>query len=250
MNILISNDDGVNALGLQVLYHALATIANVTVVAPDRNCSASSNALTLMTPLRVTQLDNGFYSVNGTPTDAVHIGINQLMEPAPDIVVAGINHGANLGDDVIYSGTVAAAIEGRYLGVPALAISLAGKNEEHYQTAAEVTVKIIQHLIKNPLIDNKILNINIPNVPLSDIKGIKVSRLGSRQKPEPMTKEQDPWGRNIYWYGKLGAELDADIDTDFYAVNHRYVSLTPITVDMTAHNSINKVTKWISEVTL
>lgn len=250
MNILLSNDDGVNAVGLHVLHKALSTIASVTVVAPDRNCSAASNSLTLLNPLRVTQLDNGFYSVNGTPTDAVHVGINQLMDSPPDLVVAGINHGANLGDDVVYSGTVAAAIEGRHMGLPAIAVSLNGHSHEYFETAAEMTLKIIKHLIDSPLVSDEILNVNVPNIPLSGIQGIKVTRLGNRHKAETMTKEQDPWGRDIYWYGKLGKELDKSDDTDFHAIMNNYVSLTPITVDMTAHNSIKKMSQWISEITL
>lgn len=250
MKILLSNDDGVNALGLHVLYRALSQIADVTVVAPDRNCSAASNSLTLLNPLRVIQLESGFYAVNGTPTDAVHVGINQIMETPPDIVIAGINHGANLGDDVVYSGTVAAATEGRHMGLPAIAVSLCSHTEEHFETAAQVTVNVVEHLIKQPLSNDEILNVNVPNIALSEIKGINITRLGSRHKAQPMTKEQDPWGRDIYWYGKLGAELDEAPDTDFYAIKNQYVSLTPISIDMTAHKSINKMTAWISEITL
>jgi len=250
MRILLSNDDGVNAQGLKVLYKALSLIANVTVVAPDRNCSAASNSLTLLNPLRVTQLDNGFYAVNGTPTDAVHVGIHQIMNTPPDIVVAGINHGANLGDDVIYSGTVAAATEGRHTGLPAIAVSLSGKGEEYFDTAAQITVKVIKQLISNPIHNDEIINLNVPNIALSDIKGIQLTRLGNRSAAEPMTKQKDPWGRDIYWYGKLGNEADAAIGTDFHAVNSNYASLTPISIDMTAHNSLKSMTTWISEITL
>ncbi|MGJ8691974.1 MAG: 5'/3'-nucleotidase SurE [Thalassotalea sp.] len=250
MRILLSNDDGVAALGIQVLYQALATIAEVTVVGPDRNCSGASNSLTLLNPLRAETQENGFIAVNGTPTDSVHLAISQLLPNAPDLVVAGINHGENLGDDVLYSGTVAAATEGRHMGMPAIAVSLVGKSEQHYQTAAAVTVKIIQNLTKHPLPADQILNINVPNLSLNEIKGLKVTRLGHRHKAEKMKKMSDPWNRDIYWYGRLGAELDAGEGTDFHAVANGYVSITPLTVDMTAYKSLAQMNEWISEVTL
>ena len=250
MKILLSNDDGVAAQGIHVLHQALASIAEVTVVGPDRNCSGASNSLTLLNPLRATVQENGFIAVNGTPTDAVHLGISQLMDTPPDLVVAGINHGENLGDDVLYSGTVAAATEGRHMGMPAIAVSLAGKSEQNYQTAAAITVKIIQHLNSHPLPSDQILNINVPDVSINELKGIKVTRLGHRHKAEKMKKMSDPWNRDIYWYGRLGAELDAGEGTDFHAVANGYVSITPLTVDMTAYNSLENMDKWISEVTL
>ena len=250
MNILLSNDDGVSALGIKVLYQELMKLAKVTVVAPDRNCSGASNSLTLLNPLRAQTLENGFISVNGTPTDAVHVGISQLTNPMPDLVVAGINNGANLGDDTLYSGTVAAATEGRHMGIPAIAISLLGHHEKHYQTAAVVTANIIKRIQKHPLAVDQILNINIPDLPLNEIKGIKVTRLGHRHQAEMMKKMQDPWQRDIYWYGTLGKELDGGAGTDFHAVANNYVSVTPLTVDMTAHNSINSMKEWMDEVTL
>lgn len=250
MKILLSNDDGVHALGIKVLHHALSEIADVAVVAPDRNCSGASNSLTLVNPLRTEQFDNGFIGVNGTPTDAVHLGLSQIMATPPDLVVAGINHGANLGDDTLYSGTVAAATEGRHMGLPAVAVSLAGKNEQHLQTAAAVCVEFIKHLIDNPLPNDQIININVPDIPLADLKGFKVTRLGNRHKAEAMTKTQDPWGRNIYWYGTLGKELDAGEGTDFHAISEHYASITPLTVDMTAYKSINAMNEWISELSL
>ena len=204
----------------------------------------------MLNPLRAQTLENGFISVNGTPTDAVHLGVSQLVPSTPDLVVAGINKGPNLGDDTLYSGTVAAATEGRHMGIPAIAISLLGSHEEHYQTAAVITAKIIKRIQVHPLAPNQILNINVPDLPLSEIKGIKVTRLGHRHKAEMMKKMQDPWKRDIYWYGRLGAELDGGEGTDFHAVANNYVSVTPLTVDMTAHNSINSMEKWISEVTL
>jgi 5'-nucleotidase len=245
MKILLSNDDGVHAKGISVLYDALSKIADVTVIAPDRNCSGASNSLTLLNPLRATQLENGFYSVNGTPTDCVHLGVNQLLDEEPDLVVAGINNGANLGDDTLYSGTVAAATEGRHLGLPAIAVSLCSKNEAHYETAAEVTVNIIKELHSHPLPKDQIININVPDIPLSELKGIKVTRLGARHKADTMTEQIDPWGRSVYWYGTLGSESDAGEGTDFYAVNQDYVAVTPLKVDMTAHESIDAMSSWL-----
>jgi 5'-nucleotidase len=249
MKILLSNDDGVHALGIKVLFEVLNKHFTVNVVAPDRNCSGASNSLTLLNPLRAETLENGFYSVNGTPTDAVHLGVSQLFKDA-DLVVAGINKGANLGDDTLYSGTVAAATEGRHMGMPALAISLAGKNEKHYKTAAIVAVKIIERLQSHPLPSDQILNINVPDVELSELKGIKVTRLGHRHKAESMQKMQDPWQRDIYWYGLLGEELDGGEGTDFHAIANGYASVTPLTVDMTAHQSINNIKDWLSELNL
>ncbi|GAA5140773.1 5'/3'-nucleotidase SurE [Thalassotalea piscium] len=250
MNILLSNDDGVNALGIKVLYQALSQFANVTVVAPDRNCSGASNSLTLLNPLRAETLENGFISVNGTPTDAVHLAISQLIKPLPDLVVAGINKGANLGDDTLYSGTVAAATEGRHMGMPAVAVSLAGKDELHYETAASVTASFIKHLVKHPLPADQIININVPDIPLSELKGIKVTRLGHRHQAETMKRMLDPWNRDIYWYGSLGLELDAGEGTDFHAVSNGYASVTPLTVDMTAYKSIESMSQWINQLTL
>ncbi|MEW6992144.1 5'/3'-nucleotidase SurE [Colwelliaceae bacterium 6441] len=250
MRILLSNDDGVHALGIKVLYQELAKFADVTVVAPDRNCSGASNSLTLLNPLRAEKLDNGFISVNGTPTDSVHLAISQLMTPLPDLVVAGINHGANLGDDTLYSGTVAAATEGRHMGMPAVAVSLVGKDETHYQTAAIVAAKFIQRLQQHPLPSDQIININVPNLPIEQLKGVKVTRLGNRHKAETMKSSKDPWQRNIYWYGSLGEELDAGEGTDFYAISEGYASITPLTIDMTAYKSMAKITEWISDFTI
>lgn len=247
MKILLSNDDGVNAKGINVLYKALSRIAQVTLVAPDRNCSGASNSLTLLNPLRATTLENGSISINGTPTDCVHLALNSLLEEQPDIVVAGINHGANLGDDTLYSGTVAAATEGRHMGLPAIAISMASKQEEHFETAAAVAVEIIQKLADHPLPHDQILNVNVPYLPLSEIKGIKVTRLGARHKAETMTSQTDPWGRTVYWYGSLGNEADAGEGTDFDAIKQGYVSVTPLSVDMTAKDSLAPLAAWLSK---
>lgn len=250
MRILLSNDDGVHARGIQVLQQALLAIAEVTTVGPDRNCSGASNSLTLLNPLRTQMMDNGFIAVNGTPTDCVHLAISQLLSFTPDLVVAGINHGANLGDDVLYSGTVAAATEGRHLGLPAIAVSLAGRDEQHFATAAHVTVEVIRKLQSHPLPADQILNINVPAIPLAELKGIKVTRLGRRHKAETMSSSTDPWGRKIYWYGSLGPELDAGEGTDFHAIAHGYASITPLHVDMSAYKSMETLASWLDGIHL
>ena len=248
MRILLSNDDGVHADGIKVLFDELAKVFDVTVIAPDRNCSGASNSLTLLNPLRAQTLSNGFIAVNGTPTDAVHLGAAQLMQPKPDLVVAGINHGANLGDDTLYSGTVAAATEGRHLGLPAIAVSLCSHKGEHFETAAAVAINIIKGLASHPLPKDQIININVPDIPLSELKGVQVTRLGARHKAETMTKQTDPWGRDIYWYGSLGTESDAGEGTDFYAINNGYASVTPLSVDMTAKDSLKAVGDWLADL--
>jgi len=250
MRILLSTDDGVHAKGMQVLQQALSQFAEVTTVGPDRNCSGASNSLTLINPLRVQHMENGFLSVNGTPTDCVHLAISQLLDFTPDLVVAGINHGANLGDDVLYSGTVAAATEGRHLGLPAIAVSLAGRDEEHFITAAHVTVQVIKQLKSQPLPADQILNINVPALPLSELKGIQVTRLGRRHKAETMTSATDPWGRTIYWYGSLGPELDAGEGTDFYAIANGFASITPLQIDMSAYKSMDRLQQWLEGISL
>lgn len=250
MNILISNDDGVNAPGIKALNDELSRFATTTVIAPDRNCSGASNSLTLMNPLRADTLENGFISVNGTPTDCVHLGISQLCDRQPDLIVAGINKGANLGDDVLYSGTVAAATEGRHMGLPAIAVSLVGHDFIHYKTAAVVVAKFINRLKEHPLPNDQIININVPDVPLEKLKGALITRLGSRHKAEMMQKTTDPWQRDIYWYGKLGREQDCQKGTDFYALTNGYASITPLTVDMTAYSSLDNMKEWISDLVI
>lgn len=248
INILVSNDDGVNAPGIIALSDALNAFANVLTVAPDRNCSGASNSLTLTNPLRISNLANGYVSVNGTPTDCVHLAIRQLCKVEPDIVVSGINAGANMGDDTLYSGTVAAAMEGRFLGLPAIAISLVGKNLQHYQSAAYYAAKIVNNLLAYPIESNQILNVNVPDLPLEQIKGIKVTRLGARHKAEGMIKTQDPAGKDIYWLGPVGEEQDAGEGTDFGAVADGYVSITPLTVDLTAYNQLTKLADWVTKI--
>ncbi|QCZ94652.1 5'/3'-nucleotidase SurE [Salinimonas iocasae] len=247
MRILLSNDDSVFAKGINVLFNALNEKHDVTVIAPDRNCSGASNALSLHQPLRIQQLDNGFYSVNGTPSDCVHVGVNSFMDDEPELVVSGINHGANLGDDVIYSGTVAAATEGRYMGLPAIAVSLTNHEGNHFETAAQVVLDIIDKLQQHPLEANQILNVNVPDVPYNSLNGIKVTRQGRRHRAEGMVKTKDPFGRTIFWYGPAGAEQDASEGTDFHAIANNYCSVTPLDVDMTAHNSLETMKNWLDK---
>ncbi len=247
MHILISNDDGYLAEGLIALTKALGEHALISVVAPDRNRSAASNSLTLELPLRAYTMENGFIRVDGTPTDCVHLAITGLLENEPDMVFAGINHGANLGDDVLYSGTVAAASEGRYLGLPAVAISLVGSNPVHFDTAAHVAVTLLKRLIEKPLPEDTILNVNVPDVAIKDLKGYQATRLGQRHKSEPVIKSEDPRGRTIYWVGPPGAEQDAGPGTDFYAINANYVSVTPLQLDLTWYERINDLKVWLPE---
>jgi 5'-nucleotidase len=247
MYILLSNDDGYLAEGLLALANALSQHAEIVVVAPDKNRSAASNSLTLDMPLRAFTADNGFIKVDGTPTDCVHLAITGLLDKEPDMVFAGINHGGNLGDDVLYSGTVAAATEGRFLGLPAIAISLVsnGDEVEHFSTAAHVAVTLLKQLNENPLPRETILNVNVPNVPLSELKGYRATRLGQRHKSEPVIKGKDPRGRVLYWVGPPGAEQDAGSGTDFNAVSSGYVSVTPLQLDLTWYEHINALNAWL-----
>ncbi|MDD5276570.1 MAG: 5'/3'-nucleotidase SurE [Methylovulum sp.] len=247
MHILLSNDDGYLAEGLLALADALRAYADLSVVAPDRNRSAASNSLTLEMPLRAYELDNGFIKVDGTPTDCVHLAVTGLLKNEPDMVFAGINHGANLGDDVLYSGTVAAATEGRFLGLPAVAISLVGSNPIHFDTAAQVAVTLLKQLIAKPLPQDTILNVNVPDMPLKELKGFQATRLGQRHKSEPVITSKDPRGRNIYWVGPPGAEQDAGPGTDFHAINAGFVSVTPLQIDLTWYGRINELKEWLPD---
>jgi len=248
MRILISNDDGYQAPGLICLVQIIKEIAEITVVAPERDRSGASNSLTLDYPIKAICIDKNFYRVDGTPTDCVHLAITGLLDQEPDMVLSGINSGANLGDDVIYSGTVAAAIEGRFLGLPSIAISLANIKNQYYETAAEIARLIVINLQKNPLPGDMILNINVPDLPLKDIKGFKATRLGKRHKAESVVCSIDPRGRNIYWIGPAGPEQDAGEGTDFYAVNNNYVSVTPIHIDLTRYNVLDNVNNWLKSI--
>ena len=244
MHFLLSNDDGYQSPGISALAEVLESIGKVTVVAPDRDCSGASNSLTLDSPLYVKQDERGFYYVNGTPSDCVHLAITGLLDEEPDMVVSGINSGANLGDDVLYSGTVAAAMEGRFLGCPAIAFSHVGEKPVDYSTSKLVVTEIVKSLIENPL-DDALLNVNIPDVNYDEIKGFKASRLGNRHKSEPVIKTLDPKGRDVYWVGPVGAEQDAGEGTDFHAIRSKYVSITPIQIDLTRHQSLTSLSDWI-----
>ncbi len=247
MRILLSNDDGYQAPGLKALAEALATVAEVVVVAPDRDRSGASNSLTLETPIRAYTMDNGFIRVEGTPTDCVHLAITGLLDQEPDMVVAGINAGANMGDDVIYSGTVAAATEGRFLGFPAMAVSMSSHTPEHYETGAQIALQLVERLKNKPLAPESILNVNVPDLPLAEIKDMQITRLGHRHKAEPVVKELDPRGRPIYWVGPAGPEQDAGPGTDFFALRNACVSITPLQVDLTRHGAIESLRTWLGD---
>ena len=247
MHILLSNDDGYQAEGLNTLAKCLADFAGVSVVAPDRNRSAASNSLTLEMPLRANRATNGFIYVDGTPTDCVHLAITGLLEEEPDMVFAGINHGANLGDDVLYSGTVAAATEGRFLGLPAIAISLTSSNPVHFETAAFAAVELLKRIKTQPLPKDTLLNVNVPDIPIETLKGFQSTRLGQRHKAEPVIKAEDPRGRRIYWGGPPGAEQDAGPGTDFFAISQGFVSITPLQLDLTRYDHIETVGQWLEQ---
>jgi 5'-nucleotidase len=247
MKILVSNDDGFLATGINVLTEALAEIADVVVVAPDRNRSAASNSLTVHAPLRISKIAENRYSVDGTPSDCVHLALTGLLDDEPDLVVSGINHGANLGDDVIYSGTVAAAMEGRFLGLPTIAISLAGDRLTHFDTAARVVTEMVKKLERSSLAPDTTLNVNVPDVPYDELNGIVAARLGFRHKSEPVIRTRDPHGRTIYWVGPAGKGQDAGPGTDFHAIDQGAVAVTPLKVDLTRHDSLPQLTEWLTQ---
>ena len=254
MRILISNDDGYRARGIHALREALTGLGDLTVVAPDRNRSGASNSLTLDVPLRVEQADADVYFVQGgTPTDCVHLAVSGVFPFEPDMVVSGVNDGSNLGDDVLYSGTVAAATEGRFLGKPAVAVSLhtdglRGDAERHFATGAHYGRVIVERLLSTPLVLTMgratILNVNVPNLPIDEIRGIKVTRLGNRHRSEHVIRAEDPRGRPVYWVGPAGASQDAGEGTDFHAVAEGFVSVTPLTVDLTNHGALDRLRTW------
>ena len=246
MHILLSNDDGYQAPGLAALASALGEVADITVVAPDRDRSGASNSLTLDVPIRAERLDNGVIRVNGTPTDCVHLAITGLLDEEPDLVVAGINHGPNLGDDVIYSGTVAAATEGRFLGLPAIAVSIAAHQPQHLETAGAVAVRLVSGLRDARLNPSTILNVNVPDVPLTALRGMAATRLGHRHKAEGVSRIEDPRGRPMYWIGPAGPEQDAGEGTDFHALRSGRVSVTPIQIDLTRHGALPSLGDWLS----
>ena len=249
MHLLISNDDGFHARGINVLAEKMRELANVTVVAPDQNRSGASNSLTLDIPIRIEQPREGQYKIFGTPTDCVHVALTGLLDEDPDMVVSGINDGANLGDDVIYSGTVAAAMEGRFLGLPAIALSLVYEGgDAHFDSAAEAAMIIVRKLFEDPLPADTILNINVPNCPWDQVKGFEVTRLGHRHRAEPAIAVEDPRGRQLYWIGPAGPEQDAGPGTDFNAVRRGFVSITPIHVDLTRYQALEQVASWVNDV--
>ena len=251
MRVLVSNDDGVDAPGIRILSEGLRDAGHdVLVVAPDRDRSGASNSLTLDMPVRVVKLDERTWRVSGTPTDCVHVAITGMLEQEPDMVISGINNTANLGDDVIYSGTVAAAMEGRFLGLPAVAMSLATANHDgrYYETAARAAVEIVERLRNDPLPADTILNVNVPDRPWSEIAGFEVTRLGNRHRAEPCTKQEDPRGRTWWWIGAAGAEMDAGPGTDFHAVRFGNISITPIHVDLTRYQALEQVSSWVSDL--
>jgi 5'-nucleotidase len=245
VKILVSNDDGYFAPGITALAEALAPHAEVTVVAPERDRSGASNSLTLDRPLIVRRAANGYYSVNGTPTDCVHIAVTGLLDFTPDVVVSGVNLGANMGDDTIYSGTVAAAVEGYLLGIPSLAISLTSKAGEHFQSAIEVALELVQRLARAPFGEPVLFNVNVPDVAPGRLRGIEVTRLGKRHKAEPVIKLTTPRGESAYWIGPAGAAADAGPGTDFHAVDNHRVSVTPLRMDLTHIAQLSRAREWL-----
>ena len=247
MRILLSNDDGYFSPGITRLAEVLAGVAEITVVAPERDRSGASNSLTLDRPLTVKRAANGFMFVNGTPTDCVHLAVTGLLDKLPDMVVSGINLGANMGDDTIYSGTVAAATEGFLLGIPSLAVSLASKAGRHFDTAARVTLEMVERLQRAPMSGPVLLNLNIPDLAYEQLRGLDVTRLGKRHKAEPVIKELSPRQETVYWVGPAGGAQDAGEGTDFFAVAAQRVSVTPLQVDLTHVNQIPLLRDWIRQ---
>lgn len=253
MHILISNDDGYSAPGIEVLAAHLRSLAEVVVVAPESDRSGASNSLTLDRPLSLKRAANvgnacgGFYFVNGTPTDCVHLAVTGMLEQKPDMVVSGINLGANMGDDTLYSGTVAAATEGYLLGVPAIAVSLCSKVGAHFETAARVAVQLVEQFLRHPVSEPILLNVNVPDVPYAELQGIEVTRLGRRHKAEPVIKSTNPRGETVYWVGPAGSAQDAGPGTDFHAVANNRVSVTPLQIDLTHREQMGFVSAWLTK---
>lgn len=245
MRILLSNDDGYFAPGLACLAETLSAIAEVVVVAPERDRSGASNSLTLDRPLSLRKSHSGFYYVNGTPTDCVHLAVTGMLPELPDMVISGINHGANMGDDTLYSGTVAAATEGYLLGIPSIAVSLASKSAGNYPTAARVVKEIAERYCANPFPQPILLNVNVPDVPYGELRGTLVTRLGKRHKAEPVVKMVNPRGETMYWVGAAGAAQDAGEGTDFHAVVNGKVSITPLQIDLTQFSQVDSVDRWL-----
>jgi 5'-nucleotidase len=245
MRILVSNDDGYFAPGITVLAEALAKCGDVTVVAPERDRSGASNSLTLDRPLTVRRAPNGYLFVNGTPTDCVHLAVTGLLEELPDVIVSGINYGANMGDDTIYSGTVAAATEGFLLGIPSVAISLVAEGGGHFETAANVACELVRRFAARALSEPVLLNVNVPDAEYGALRGRAVTRLGRRHKAEPVVKSTTPRGEVVYWVGAAGGAQDAGEGTDFHAAAHGLVSITPLQVDLTRYAQLSSVSDWL-----
>ncbi len=245
MHILISNDDGYNAEGIRTLVDYVSKIADVTVVAPDRNRSGASNSLTLDRPLSVSKASNGFYYTDGTPTDCVHIALTGLLDTMPDMVISGINDGANMGDDTIYSGTVAAAMEGFLLGIPSVAFSMSQHQSQHFETAGKVAVELIEKLQQTPTPAPMLLNVNIPDIPYAELQGQTITRLGKRHKAEPAMPLESPRGDKVYWIGAAGQPNDGGEGTDFYAIANNQVSISPIHNDLTRYESLDMLKTWM-----
>ncbi len=248
MHILLSNDDGYLAPGLAVFAESLKKHGEVTVAAPDRNRSAASNSLTLQRPIRARIAENGFYKIDGTPTDCVHIAITGLLDDEPDMVISGPNDGPNMGDDVLYSGTVAAATEGRFLGYPAIAVSMCSFDPQHFASASKAIDVLLNQLSRSALPQNTILNVNVPDLPWHEIKGFQATRLGARHKSEGVVEQKDPRGESIYWVGPAGDEQDAGEGTDFFATRNGYISVTPLQIDLTRYDSLQKLSQWLAEL--
>ena len=245
MRILLSNDDGYYAPPIALLAESLAPLGEVTVVAPERDRSGSSNSLTLDRPLAVRRAQSGFYYVNGTPTDCVHVAVTGLLKLRPDLIVSGINDGANMGDDTLYSGTVAAATEGYLLGIPSFAVSLVLDGRENYPAAARVTAELVARFRERPFEQPLLLNVNVPDVEFSALRGLQVTRLGRRHKAEPVVKSTSPRGETVYWIGPAGPAQDAGEGTDFHAVANHRVSITPLQVDLTRNSQLGAISEWL-----
>jgi 5'-nucleotidase len=245
MNILLSNDDGWRADGLKALAAALTGLGSLTVVAPDRNRSGASNSLTLDAPLRVVGEEPGWYAINGTPTDCVHLAISGLLADEQQLVVSGVNDGANLGDDVLYSGTVAAAMEGRFLGLPSIAVSLVAEGHGNFAAAARVARELVSRLTRAPLPQATLFNVNVPDRPYEQLAGWRATRLGVRHRSEPIVPAADPRGRAVYWVGAAGVGQDAGPGTDFDAVENGFVSITPLQIDLTRHAAVPVLEAWL-----
>ncbi len=251
MNILLSNDDGYLAPGLAALREALQQslqgLASLSIVAPEQNHSGASNSLTLTRPLHAQQVGEDSFAVNGTPADCVHMALTGLLDDMPDMVIAGINAGANLGDDSLYSGTIAAAVEGRHLGLPCIAVSLAGRKEKNYAAAAQITLDLLHRLQQTPLEPDTILSVNVPDRPFENIKGVRATRLGQRHPSQAMISVEDPRGREVYWIGPSSNSQDGGEGTDFAAIREGYASVTPLQIDMTRHTQLDVLSNWLQD---